>query len=84
MGPALSSYRGEFQPHASSNLDMTHNRRCSELPFFDHKIDLCIGSHARRLGCLNKGSAEAEIAHTQNITARTAGPKHANFWRFDS
>jgi hypothetical protein len=78
MGAVFVSDRGEFQPHSASALHMAHNSLGSDLPFFDEKINLCLGPNRLRFMCLNKNSPEAQIPNARNITTPRATPIHPN------
>jgi hypothetical protein len=56
------SYRDELQAHTELVPNVPHNRLCSDLSFFDKKIDLCFGPDGRWFMCLKKNPAEAQIS----------------------
>lgn len=54
MGPVFLRNTGEFQPHTSCDVNVTHHSLGSDLPFFHKKIYLSGGAHGLRFVCLNK------------------------------
>ena len=78
MGAVFLSNRGEFQPHSASALHMAHHSLGFDLPFFDEKIDLCLGPYRLRFMSRNKNSPKAQIPDARNITMLDATPIHPN------
>jgi len=77
-GTVFLSDGGKFQSYSAGAFYMAHNSLCSDLPFSNKKINLCLGSNGPTFMCLDENSPKAQISNMQNIITPGTTPIDAN------
>jgi hypothetical protein len=84
MRAIFLSDSGEFQPHTTGGLHVTHYGLGADLALLHKKINLGRGANGRWFVGLKKNSAEAHIPDAQNVMPSRRSPIHTNFMGFNA